>query len=258
MSSNSTRNSETNLQEILRQINHYGKITSNDLSDQLNIPIEILNSNLLTLAEMGSIFLTHNGAASRVVGLYELSLNLRSERQDQEKSQIGETCASMIEDNETVFMDSSSTSIAIASRLKNRRNITIITNCLRLAQNLQYSPGMNTYVIGGSYVRETDSLTGIEGLNLIKNKINKGFFGAYGISISEGLTDVSAAEAELKSAVVGICQKVVVAVDSTKWNRIARYAFAHLNQVSRIVTDTNAPAETIEQVRAMGIEVRLV
>jgi DeoR/GlpR family transcriptional regulator of sugar metabolism len=122
----------------------------------------------------------------------------------------------MIEDGETIFMDSSSTSIAIASHLKNRRNITIISNCLRLAQNLQYSPGMNTYVIGGLYVRE------------------------------------------IKRAVVSMCQKVVVAVDSTKWNQIARYAFAHLNQVNHIVTDTNAPAETIKQVQAMGIEVRLV
>ena len=258
MSTNSTSNSETHLQEILRQINHYGKISTDELSEKLGIPIEILNSDLLTLAEMGSIFLTHNGAASRIVGLYELSLNLRSERQDQEKSQIGETCAGMIEDGETVFMDSSSTSIAIASHLKNRRNITIISNCLRLVQNLQYSPGMNTYVIGGHYVRETDSLTGLDGLELIKNKINRGFFGAYGISLSEGLTDVSAAEAELKTVVVRMCQKVVVAVDSTKWNWIARYAFAYLDQVNHIVTDTNAPADTIEQVRAMGIEVRLV
>lgn len=219
MSSDSTSNSKPHLQEILRQINHYGKISINDLSQQLGISIEIINSSLLTLAEMGSIFLTHNGAASRVVWLYKLSLYLRSERQDQEKRQFGETCAGMIEDGETVFMDSSSTSIA--SRLKSRRNITIITNCFRLAQNLQHSPWMNTYVTGSLYTRETDSLTGVEGLDLIKHKFNKGFFGAYRINLTGGLTDVSAAEADLKSAVVGMRQKVVIAVDSTKWNRIA-------------------------------------
>jgi DeoR/GlpR family transcriptional regulator of sugar metabolism len=52
MSSNSTSNSETRLQEILRQINHYGKISTNELSEQLGIPKEILNSDLLILAEM--------------------------------------------------------------------------------------------------------------------------------------------------------------------------------------------------------------
>jgi DeoR family transcriptional regulator of aga operon/DeoR family fructose operon transcriptional repressor len=93
---------------------------------------------------------------------------------------------------------------------------------------------------------------------LRKFNIQKGFFGAHGISLAEGLTDVSADEAEVKRPLVAMCRQVVAVLDATKWGRVGLASFAHIEQVDSIISDVYAPADLVAQVRALGIEVILV
>jgi DeoR/GlpR family transcriptional regulator of sugar metabolism len=112
---------------------------------------------------------------------------------------------------------------------------------------------------GGTLRRETASLIGVDGLEILqKFNIQKGFFGAHGISLPEGLTDVSADEAAVKRPLVAMCRQVVAVLDATKWGRVGLASFAGLEDVDCIITDRDAPADLVEQVRALGIEVILV
>jgi DeoR/GlpR family transcriptional regulator of sugar metabolism len=77
-------------QEIHWCVNRAGRISVEELSQQLNIPIELLNSDLKTLAERRKIVLTYNGAASLTVGMDDIYLALRAQRQSEEKGYIGE------------------------------------------------------------------------------------------------------------------------------------------------------------------------
>jgi DeoR/GlpR family transcriptional regulator of sugar metabolism len=107
--------------------------------------------------------------------------------------------------------------------------------------------------------RDTASLVGADGLALLAQfNLQKGFFGAHGITFPEGLTDVSAEEADVKRPLVGMCRQVVAVVDATKWGRLGLASFASLKDVHTIITDSHAPAEEVAQVRSMGIEVLLV
>jgi DeoR/GlpR family transcriptional regulator of sugar metabolism len=91
-----------------------------------------------------------------------------------------------------------------------------------------------------------------------KFNIQIGFFGVHGITLAEGLTDVSAGEAEVKRPLVAMCHQVVAVLDATKWGRVGLASFADLKTVHCVITDINAPADLIEQVRALGIQVMLV
>jgi len=107
--------------------------------------------------------------------------------------------------------------------------------------------------------RETASLIGPDGLEMLhKFNIQKGFFGAHGLSVPEGLTDVSAAEAEVKRPLVAMCRQIVAVLDSTKWGRVGLASFATLGQIDTVITDTLAPTEHIQEVRAAGVDVIVV
>jgi DeoR/GlpR family transcriptional regulator of sugar metabolism len=112
---------------------------------------------------------------------------------------------------------------------------------------------------GGQLRRETASLIGPDGLEMLhKFNIQKGFFGAHGLSVPEGLTDVSAAEAEVKRPLVAMCRQIVAVLDATKWGRVGLASFATLGEIDIVITDTLAPLAHIQEVRAAGVEVIVV
>jgi DeoR/GlpR family transcriptional regulator of sugar metabolism len=191
--------------------------------------------------------------------MYELALALRRQRQVQEKSRIGQAAAALVLDGDAIFLDSSSTALAIVQHLKNHRHLTIITNSLVIAQELQDTPGIRVVMSGGTFQRETASLIGVDGLELLRKfNIQKGFFGAHGLNLPEGLTDVSADEAEVKRTLVQMCRQTITVLDATKWGRVGLASFARPEQIQTVITDAHAPADLMAQVQATGIEIVVV
>jgi DeoR/GlpR family transcriptional regulator of sugar metabolism len=245
--------------EILRLISQSGRVSVTELSQQFGVSEVTVRADLQALADRNLLVRTHGGAIPPVRGPYELSLATRRQQQVAEKGRIGAAGAAMIADGDAVFLDSSSTALAIAQCLKNHRYLTVITNSLMIAQELLDASGVNVVLLGGTLRRETASLVGGEGLEMVRQfNIRKGFFGAHGISLSEGLTDVSLDEAELKRPLVGMCRQVIATLDGTKWGRVGLASFASLAQIHAVITDIGAPADLVEQVRGAGVEVLLV
>jgi DeoR family transcriptional regulator of aga operon len=245
--------------EILRLINQSGRVAVAELSGQFGVSEVTIRADLQALADRSLLVRTHGGAIPLARGPYELSLAARRQQQVAEKGRIGTAGAAMITDGDAVFLDSSSTALAIAQCLKNHRYLTVITNGLIIAQELLDAPGVHVVLLGGTLRRETASLVGAEGLDLLRRfNIRKGFFGAHGISLTEGLTDVSPDEAELKRPLVGMCRQVIATLDDTKWGRVGLVSFAALAQIHTVITDVGAPADLVAQVRAAGVEVVLV
>ncbi|MCB0021697.1 MAG: DeoR/GlpR transcriptional regulator, partial [Caldilinea sp.] len=90
----------------------------------------------------------------------------------------------------------------------------------------------------------------IRGFNL-----QKGFFGAHGLDLEAGLTDVSAEEAAVKRPLAAMCRQVVAVLDATKWGRVGLASFADLEQITVIITDEGAPPDMVRQVRDAGVQV---
>ena len=249
---------EERRQEILDRINLAGRASVAELSQQFGVSEVTIRADLQALAERNLIVRTHGGAISAARGPYELSLATRRQQQVVEKGRIGAAAAAMVTDGDAIFLDSSSTALAVAQNLKNCRDLTIITNGLTIAQELIEAQGVMVVLIGGTLRRETASLVSGDGPDGLRRfNIRKGFFGAHGISVAEGLTDVSLAEAEVKRPVIAMCRQVIAVLDATKWGRVGLASFANLTQVHRIITDSHAPGELIAPVRDAGIEIVL-
>lgn len=249
---------EERRQEILRRMEQAGRVSVNELSQQLEVSEVTIRADLQALAERNLIIRTHGGAIP-AGSMYELALAMRRQRQVQEKSRIGQAGAALVSDGDAIFLDSSSTALAIVQHLKTHRYLTIITNSLAIAQEMQDAAQVNVVMTGGTLQRETASLIGTDGLEMLrKYNIQKGFFGAHGLNVPEGLTDVSADEAEVKRLLVGMCRQVIAVLDATKWGRVGLASFAQLPEIDTVITDAHASTGLIEQVRSAGIEVVIV
>jgi DeoR/GlpR family transcriptional regulator of sugar metabolism len=250
---------EERRQEIVRRITDSGRVSVVELAEQFGVSEVTIRADLQALADCNLIVRTHGGAVSAGHGLHELSLAVRSQQQVSEKERIGAAGAALVSHGDAIILDSSSTSLAVARRLKSHRDLTILTNSLAVAHEMLNAPGVTVVMPGGTLRRDMASLTGGHGLEkLLGFNIQKGFFGATGLSVPEGLTDLSASEAEVKRLFVTMCREVIAVLDATKWGRIGLVSFAALEAIDRVITDVSAPADLVEQVRASGIQVVLV
>lgn len=250
---------EERQQAILAEIVQNGRATVAELSQKFGVSEVTIRSDLQTLAGRNLIVRTHGGAVPVVNGMNDLALALRRQRQVQEKSRIGVAGAALVSDGDAIFLDASSTSLVIAQHLKDHRHLTIITNSLAVAQEMLDAPGVTVVMFGGAVQRETASLIGTEGLALLDGyHIQKGFFGAHGISDPEGLTDVNTDVAAVKRPLVARCREVIAVLDATKWGQVGVASFAALEEIHAIITDAAAPDALVKAMQSHGIAVRRV
>jgi DeoR/GlpR family transcriptional regulator of sugar metabolism len=147
----------------------------------------------------------------------------------------------------------------VAKRIKGRQELTVVTNGIRIALELIAFPNITVVMPGGFLRRDAVSLVGELGEEVLaKFNVRKGFFGAKGITLEEGLTDVDNYEVYLKRAMVIAAKEVIAIVDHTKWGQVAFASFASLDQVNRVITDDQAPQGLVAGVRERGVEVILV
>jgi len=239
--------------EILRMITAEGRVSVTELSRKYGVSEVTIRNDLQDLADQGLIVRTHGGAVVVPHSPDILSLNLRRQQQTTEKERIGAAASVYVSDGDAIFLDTSSTTLAIARRLKQFRDLTVLTNSLAVTQTLLEMTGITVVMTGGLLRRDTVSLIGADGLALLANyNIKTGFFGAHGLTLEEGLTDVSLGESEVKRQAVKLCRQVIAVVDSTKWGRVGPASFASVQELNVIVTDHDAPEEIVDAMRAQG------
>jgi len=250
---------EERRQAILTLIADHGRVSVPDLSAQFDVSEVTIRADLQALAERGLLVRTYGGAISTTYGLQELSLLQRRQQHISEKQRIGAAGAALVADGEAVFLDSSSTALVVAQQLKQRRDLTIITNSLVIAQEMLGLPNIAVVMPGGSLHHDTVSLIDPAGLTFLeKYHIQKGFFGTYGLSLDAGLTDGSAPESEIKRPLVEMCHTVIVVLDASKWGRVGVTSYASLEDVNTIITDDQSPVDLVAQVRRLGVDVMVV
>jgi DeoR family transcriptional regulator of aga operon len=250
---------EERQQEIVSQVNHVGRASVSELAERFGVSEVTIRGDLRALADRELILRTHGGAVPIRRSSRELSLEDRSRQRVAEKERIGRAAAARVADGDAIILDSSSTALAVARHLKQHRDLTILTNSLAVAHEMLDARGVTVVMPGGTLRHDMASLTGGHGLEVYRQfNIYKGFFGATGIALPEGLTDVSLGEAEVKRPLVGMCREVVAVLDATKWGRVGVASFATPDSIDGVITDVNAPAELVQRVRTLGIEVTCV
>lgn len=246
-------------QEILRILEQDGRVSIADLSRRFEVSDVTVRKDLAWLEAQGLLIRTHGGAIPADRNPAEMAFEVRERLQRDEKLRIAQAAASLVQDGDSIALDASTTAMYLARALRDRRELTVVTNGMRVAMEFAGRPGTTVLMPGGIVRWEAFSLVGNWGETILGQvHIQRAFVGAKGLTLAEGLTDVNSDEVRLKRAIVDAAKEVIAIVDHTKWGRVAFATFCPLERVRMVISDARAPAELVEAVRQRGIEVWLV
>lgn len=170
---------------ILEQLKTAGAVTVSRLSAELGVTEETIRRDLEKLEKQEALVRTHGGAVPLDENKQEVSLERRKKINTGTKEKLAKKAVRYITPGDTVFIDASTTTFFIAEELKHFHGITVITNSLRVANELSGLPDIKLILVGGT-VSMNQSLVGSMAENNIQNHyfVNKMFFSSRGISLS--------------------------------------------------------------------------
>lgn len=243
--------------EILNLIQEDGHAKVQKLSKIFKVSEVTIRQDLEELEQLGYIQREHGGAFLKDVGSFARTGQLFNKSHMEEKQEIAKQAAKLIDEGDSIILDSGSTTTELAKILLPYKNLNVLTNALNIALMLGENPGINLIVSGGEFKAPTLSLTGDVAANLFKGlHVNKLFLATAGISMEDYLlTYPSLSDLSVKSAMIRAASKVYLLADSSK---IGRPSFASLGRISLIdtlITDDKIDPTAAERIEELGVNI---
>lgn len=205
----------------------------------------------------GDVIKVRGGARSMkfITTSMEDSISMRSMENTASKQKIARAAAQFIETGRSIFLDSGSTVMQLASLLPSSR-ISVLTTDPNLALTLIKRDNVMVNLVGGILSRDNLSLSGAQAIDYI-NKVNidLALVSPSGFSLKYGFTSGNYNESELKSAIVKKAGSVIMLIQSSKLGKSLPYTFCDLDHVSKIITDQEPEPEIREAWKSRGIDV---
>jgi DeoR family transcriptional regulator of aga operon len=246
------------LQRVLELLDTQDSAQVSELSDAFAVSEVTVRHDLAHLARQGLVARVRGGVRALPRAQSELAFDARLRVRADEKRAMAQLAATSVVDGEAVALDSSTSAYYLALELRRKRELVVVTNGLLIAAALADAPGVTVLVTGGMLRQPAMSVIGdLAAQMLHSTRIDKGFFGARGLSLERGLLDLNPDEVKVKQQMVAACERVIGLFDQTKWHRSALLSFAPVDRVHAIVTDAAAPADLVAGWRERGVEVRL-
>ena len=162
----------------------------------------------------------------------------------------------MVKDGETIVITGGTTTEAMASFLSGRKDLTVITNAINVANQFARCPHICVVVLGGWLRHSELSLVGHLTEGALQNlRAEKVFYGVYGLDPEYGLTGSDVQEAQTDRCLIQSTGSLVVLADHTKFHKVGPVRLAPAAAISTLITDTGAPEECVLSLRAKGIQV---
>jgi DeoR family transcriptional regulator of aga operon len=242
--------------KILQWINQRNRITIGEVCVNYAVSEATARRDLESLAATGKIQRVHGGAIAIDKAPPELPILQRQIDQIHEKQRIGALAASLVKDGETIFLGSGTTVLEVARQLKDRQNLTLITNSLPVVILLSDYPNITIVSVGGLLRPSEFSFIGHMAEQALAGvRADKVFIGVRAINVKEGLTNDYLPETMTDRAILNIGRENIVVADHTKFGRTSTVLLVPIRQVHTIVTDRDTPIEVIKEISKENIRV---
>ena len=241
---------------ILAKLKEDRKVVVSDLSELYNVTEETIRRDLEKLEAEGLAKKTYGGAVINESLNVELPYIVRKKSNVAGKQVIGKLLAKMISDGDHIILDASSTALFVAKSIKNKKNLTVITNSIEIMIELSDRKGWKILSTGGLMKDGALSLVGYQAIRMINSfNVDKAVFSVKGIDIRHGMTDSNESEAQVKMALIQAAKKKILAVDSSKFNKISFTKVGEIKDVDMVITDRKPSDEWLSKFEAEGIYV---
>ena len=246
---------------IVELVEQQGRATVDELATRFGTSAVTIRTDLDTLARSSAIARSHGGALPVSAATNDTPLNIKETRWHAQKLRIGQAAAGMIQDGETIILDSGSTTVEIARQIRQIKfeSLTVITNALNIAMELSGLPQIRVMMLGGLLRQTSYSLVGPDAEQaLAKLSADRLFLGVDGLDPEVGVTTPDPLEAALNALMIRVSRQTIAVLDASKLGQRSLSVITPVRNLHMVITDSNAAAETVESLRAEGVQVVLV
>jgi len=231
-------------QKIFELIREDGQAKVLDLSRIFKVTEVTIRQDLEKLEDEGLVVREHGGARLKDIGISVRNIELLSKENMPHKSSIAQKALELINDGDTIILDSGSTLTELAKLVPGFKNLTVITNALNIALILGADPDINLILTGGEFKAPTLSLTGEKAADSLNGlHVDKLFLATAGITLKSGLTYPSISDIVVKRAMIESAEEVYLLADSSKIGKSSFASLGALSLIDYLITDSNIREE---------------
>ena len=241
--------------EILARLAANGKVIVTELARNFGVTEETIRRDLEKLDNEGLASKTYGGAVSKHSPTLDLPYNVRESVNVEAKQRIADKICSLISDGERIMLDSSSTALYVVKKIKEIKNLTIITNSVKILLELADKQDWTVLSTGGILKKGALSLTGSSAEKMISSyHVDTAICSCKGIDMSLGITDSNESDCLIKQAMINAAERKILALDSEKFDKKSFVKVCSTDDLDVIVTDTEPTDKWISFCRENNID----
>ncbi len=233
--------------KILEILERDGSVSVGKLSGILEVTEETVRRDLEKLEKQECLRRTHGGAVPIEGSTYEASLEKRKLINVEAKQKMAIEASKFVASGDTIFLDASTTTFFMARELKNIKNITVITNSLRIVNELSGCENIKVIAVGG-IISANQSFIGSLAERVIEENYfaSKMFFSSKGITAELGILESNEHECGIKQKMIQNSKVKYYLCDKSKIGSIGFVKLMNFDKVDFIITNTE-PDESLKQ-----------
>lgn len=232
---------EKRISQLEEYIRKNEVVTIEELCDTFQVSVNTIRRDLNQLSDKGIITKIYGGARSAEVTESTGALLPYPERftqHSEEKARIARAASKLVHENDTIFLDTGTSTVPVLGFLSHLNHITVITNSIYVLQSSINYPQFTTIALPGVVKPKAASLVGEQCLSAIQiYHINKAFFACTSFSLEAGASNASPEEYAVKQAVLQNSSEHILLVDSSKFDRSSLLTYAKPDAFQHIITD---------------------
>lgn len=234
-------------QQILEAAKRSGRVQVEELAQRYEVSVQTIRKDLNDLCDQRLLSRVHGGAVLSS-GVENVGYDARRAIASVEKAAIGRAVADLIPDRASLFVNIGTTTEAVAQALLRHAGLMVITNNINVATAMRPYPEIEVVIAGGVVRRSDGGIVGEAAVDFIRQfRVDFAVIGASAIDSDGSLLDYDYREVRVAQAIISNARHVILASDSTKFERSAPVRIGHLGQIDTFVTD-RCPLDSIRAV----------
>ncbi|WP_299669776.1 DeoR/GlpR family DNA-binding transcription regulator [uncultured Polaribacter sp.] len=240
-------------QKIVDEVSISRKVSSNFLSEKLNVSEDTIRRDIKELDKKGLLTKVHGGAMSTIQKLYHYNEDVIYKRE--EKVLIAKKAITLIEDGMAIIISGGTTNLMLAKLLPKKLKATVYTYSLPIAMQLVEHQFVDTIFIGGKIHRNSMVTTGIDVIQYLSNvRANLCFIGVSGFSLEQGITGEGYEVALVKKAMIKASERIIYLATSNKLNLRLNFDICGIKEIDTAITDLDPQDPLLEAYVEAGVQ----
>ena len=246
--------------KILQLLSDTGQVLVDSLSKEFQVSEVTIRNDLDQLEKKNMLIRARGGAIK-----FETSVGLDQRLADKhrinyhEKARIGKRAALLVNEADTIIIDSGSTTAEMVKNLPDFQDLTVINNALNIANQLISKSNINMIIPGGYLRKNMLSLVGPQSEKSLRNfNVDKAFLGVDGFDTKNGIFTPSVEEARLNEIMIEVSKEVILLADSSKFKRRSFAFICAINEIDKVITDDKISEDDKKRLLDAGVEVIIV